>query len=87
MEVPTPIHSKDLDVPNATVSCPELTVFACLAQLGLEAIGQRLEPDWAVLACRLVAPGGWCSQSDGHLMRAVAGATKLFGTSPRNAGR
>lgn len=60
MEVPTPSHSKDLDVANATFSCPDLTAFAGLDELGLEAIGQRLEPDRAVLACRVVTPDGWC---------------------------
>nr|BFF06062.1 hypothetical protein GCM10023233_10310 [Brevibacterium otitidis] len=60
MEVPAPSHSKDLDVANATFSCPDLTAFAGLDELGLEAIGQRLEPDRAVLACRVVTPDGWC---------------------------
>jgi transposase len=31
-----------------------------LEELGLEAVGQRLEPDRAVLACRVVEPDGWC---------------------------
>ena len=60
MEVPAPSHSKDLDVANATFSCPDLTAFAGLDELGLEALGQRLEPDRAVLACRVVTPDGWC---------------------------
>jgi hypothetical protein len=29
-------------------------------QLGLEVIGQRLDPDRAVLACRVVEPDQWC---------------------------
>jgi transposase len=35
-------------------------VFCRLDELGLEVTGQRLEPDRAVLACRVVEPDGWC---------------------------
>lgn len=35
-----------------------LTTFARLDGLGLEAIGQRVETDRAVLACRVVEPAG-----------------------------
>jgi len=31
-----------------------------LEELGLAVTGQRLEPDWAVLACRLLDPDPWC---------------------------
>ncbi len=51
------------DVPDATFACPDLTTFTRLDVLGLEVIGQRLEPDCAVLACRVVDPddsAGWC---------------------------
>jgi transposase len=53
-------------VPDATFTCPDLTTFTRLDELGLEVVGQRLEPDRAVLACRVVATGeagvadGWC---------------------------
>jgi len=47
-------------VPDATFACPDLTTFAGLDELGLEVVGQRLEPDCAVLACRVLAPDGWC---------------------------
>jgi transposase len=47
-------------VPDATFACPDLTTFARLDDLGLEVVGQRLEPDRAVLACRVVAPDAWC---------------------------
>jgi len=47
-------HPKDLDVPNATFDSPDLTTFCRLDDLGLEAVGQRLEPDRAVLECRVV---------------------------------
>jgi len=64
MEVPTPTHLEDLDVLDATreagFACPDLTVFCRLDELGLEATGQRLEPERAVLACRVVEPDEWC---------------------------
>jgi len=47
-------------VPDATFACPDLTTFARLDELGLEVVGQRLEPDRAVLACRVVEPDEWC---------------------------
>ena len=45
---------------DATFACPDLTTFACLDGLGLVVTGQRLEPDRAVLACRVVEPDQWC---------------------------
>jgi transposase len=51
-------------VPDATplagFACPDLTTFCRLDELGLVALGQRLEPDRAVLACRVVEPDQWC---------------------------
>jgi hypothetical protein len=47
-------------VPDATFACPDLTTFCRLDELGLEVVGQRLEPDRAVLACRIVEPDQWC---------------------------
>lgn len=40
------------DVPDATFACPDLTPFTRLDELGLEVIGQRLEPEGAVLGFR-----------------------------------
>ena len=60
MEVPTPIHPEDLDVSHATFARPDLTTFARLDELGLEVVGQRVEPRRAVLACRVVDPDQWC---------------------------
>jgi len=51
---------EDLDVSDATFAAPDLTTFARLDELGLDVVGQRLEPDRAVLACRVVEPDGWC---------------------------
>ena len=53
-------HPKDLDVPDATFTRPDLTTFARLDGLGLEVTGQLLEPHRAVLACRVVEPDDWC---------------------------
>jgi len=47
-------------VPDATFDRPDLTTFARLDELGLDVVGQRLEPDRAVLACRVVEPDRWC---------------------------
>ncbi len=47
-------------MPDATFACPDLTTFARLDELGLEVIGQRLDPDRAVLACRVLEPDRWC---------------------------
>ena len=51
-------------MPDATFACPDLTTFCRLDELGLEVTGQRLEPDRAILACRVVDCGdgslGWC---------------------------
>ena len=45
---------------DATFACPDLTTFARLDELGLEVVGQRLMPDRAVLACRVVETDEWC---------------------------
>src|SRR5689334_9835625 len=48
---------------DATFTCPDLTTFTRLDGLGLEVTGQRLEPDRAVLACRVVdsdPADRWC---------------------------
>ena len=45
---------------DATFTCPDLTTFARLDELGLEVVGQRVEPGRAVLACRVVEPDQWC---------------------------
>lgn len=49
---------------DATFACPDLTKFCRLDELGLVVTGQHLEPDRAVLACRVVdaddGTEGWC---------------------------
>lgn len=45
---------------DATFACPDLTTFCRLDELGLEVVGQRLDTDRAVLACRVVESDAWC---------------------------
>jgi len=47
-------------VVDATFTGTGLTAFCRLEQLGLEAVGRRLDPDRAVLACRVSEPDEWC---------------------------
>ncbi|WP_404372738.1 ISL3 family transposase [Kytococcus sedentarius] len=47
-------------MPDGTCTTPDLTTFCRLDGLGLEVTGQRLEPDRAVLACRVVDDNRWC---------------------------
>ena len=58
---------------DATFTCPDLTTFARLDELGLEVVGQRLEPDRAVLACRVVEADQWCRRCgcEGHVRDTV----------------
>ncbi|APE09880.1 hypothetical protein BO226_12210 [Rhodococcus sp. 2G] len=45
---------------HATFATPDLTVFCHLDELGLVAVGQLLEPDRAVIECRVAEPDPWC---------------------------
>ena len=47
-------------MPSATFDRPDLGAFTRLDGLGLEVTGQRIEPDRAVLACRIVGEDRWC---------------------------
>src|SRR4051812_25602695 len=60
MEVLTPAIRKTSTYLTLPSPCPDLTTFCRLDELGLEVTGQRLEPDRAVLACRVVDPDQWC---------------------------
>lgn len=51
---------------DVTFARPDLTTFCRLDELGLEVVGQRLEPDRAVLACRVVDPDGRCRRCGGE---------------------
>ncbi len=47
---------------DATFATPDLTTFACLDALGLHVTGQFLEPDRAVLACRILDRDDRCGR-------------------------
>jgi transposase len=47
-------------VHHPTFATPDLTTFCRLDELGLEAVGQLLEPDRAVLECRVINDDPWC---------------------------
>lgn len=49
---------EDLDVSDATFDRADLTSFCRLDELGLDVLGQRLEPDRAVLVWRVLKPTG-----------------------------
>lgn len=53
-------------MPHATFVRPDLTTFTRLDELGLEVVGQYLEPKQAVLACRVVDPDQWCRRCGGE---------------------
>ena len=59
---------------HATFASPCLTTFCRLDELGLEAVGQRLEPDQAVIECRVVEADPWCRKcgAEGVLRDTVA---------------
>jgi transposase len=50
---------------DSTFADPDVTTFARLDGLGLKVVGQFLEPDRAVLACRVVDPDGRCRRCGG----------------------
>ncbi len=45
---------------DATFTCPDLSTFARVDELGLVVCGQRLEPDRAVLSCTVAELDDWC---------------------------
>ena len=53
-------------MPHATFVSPDLTTFTRLDELGLEVVGQFLEPARAVLACRVVDDDRWCRRCGGE---------------------
>ena len=54
------VHLKDLNMANTTFDRPDLRAFTRLDGLGLEVTDQRIWPDQAVLACRIVGEGRCC---------------------------
>lgn len=63
------------DLVATLVALPDLVTFCRLDALGLQVVGQRLEPDRAVLACRIVESAEfarWCTlvpdePANGHM--------------------
>jgi transposase len=51
-------------VSHPTFARPDLTTFCRLDDLGLVAVGQRLELDRAVLECRVVHDDSWCRKCE-----------------------
>ena len=51
---------------DATFTTPDLTTFTGLDTLGLQVTGQFLQPDRAVLACRVLDPDDWCHRCGCH---------------------
>ena len=51
---------------DATFARPDLTTFCRLDDLGLEVVGQHLQPDRAVLACQVREPDRWCRRCGGE---------------------
>ena len=49
-----------IDATSSGFGCADLTSFCRLDELGLVVTGQRVTPDQAVLACRVVEPDQWC---------------------------
>lgn len=47
---------------NATFAVPCLTTFCRLDELGLQAVGQRLDADRTVIECRVAEPDPWCRE-------------------------
>ena len=45
---------------HVTFTCPDVTKFTGLDDLGLVVTGQHVAPDHAVLACRVIEPDQWC---------------------------
>ncbi len=51
---------------DATFTTPHLTTFTGLDTLGLPVTGQFLQPDRAVLACRVLDSDDWCHRCGCH---------------------
>lgn len=58
---------------DATFTDPDLTTFTGLDKLGLQAVGQRVDPDRPVLACRVIAEDQWCHVGHCQLCRPLGG--------------
>jgi transposase-like protein len=66
---------------HATFATPDLTVFCRLDELGLQAVGQCLEPDRAVIECRVAEPDPWCRGCGSQALSRGTG-TRLLAHEP-----
>lgn len=69
--------AKTSTLSDATFACPDLTTFCRPDELGLD-VGQRLEPDRAVLACRVVGRTGVCWDWEDSGVAAAGGLTLVM---------
>ena len=53
-------------MPNTVFDRPDLSACTHLDGMGLEVTGQRIEPDHAVLARRVIGEVWWCRQCGGE---------------------
>ena len=60
MEVLTLPIRKTPACSTSTLNASELVMFCRLDELGLVAVGQYLEPERAVIECRVLASDQWC---------------------------
>lgn len=54
------LHPKELNMPTTTFDSPDLSVFTLQDAQGLEATGRRIQPDHALLDCRIAGEDQWC---------------------------
>lgn len=66
---------------RATFATPDMTVFCRLDELGLVAVGQRLDSDRAVIECRVADPDPWCRGCGGQALSRGTG-TRLLAHEP-----
>lgn len=72
---------------DVTFAAPDLAASCRLDELGLVVVGQRVEPDRTVLACRVVAGDGegWCGRCGcgcGYEGRARDGVVRVLAHEP-----
>src|SRR3954447_8736387 len=80
-------HLEDLDVPDASpgdgFGCADIFAFCRLDELGLVVTGQRLEPDRAVLACRVPETDQWwLAGAWSRTSGAIRVGSKVFRVTP-----
>lgn len=77
-------HLEDLDVRNATFVCPDLTTFCRIDELGLEVVGQRLDPGRAVSLSPMTGAGAAVVGGRRSVRWCVGWRTNRWGGDPRS---